>query len=280
MSESSMLSRLTTLVRRYWRDKRAIFGLAIVIIVIAAAFAAPLIAPYSPTALVADNLEAPSKQHVLGTDNLGRDMLSRVIWGSRTSLLFGLGAAVLSVGVGVTLGVLAGFFGGAIDIVISRLVELVLVIPRLFLILVAVALFGSNIWMSVLIVGLTIWPDNARLVRAQVLSLKERQFVEAAVATGAGRWRLMWFHLLPNAVEPVIPNTTLQIGYAILLEASLGFLGLGDPNRPGWGVMLRDAQIYLQSAWWMAVFPGAALALVISGFMFMGDGVSRVFNKE
>lgn len=269
-------SRLPGLVR----DWRATLGIIVVLAATVTALFASSLAPYSPTALVAGNLEPPSPDHLLGTDHLGRDLLSRLIAGSRTSMLFGLGAALISLTIGVFLGLLAGYLGGFIDLVISRLIELALVVPRLFLILVAVALFGNQLYISVAIVGLTIWPDTARLMRAQVLSLREHQFIEAARASGIGSFRMMFRHLLPNAMGPIIPNTTLQVGYAVLLEASLGFLGLGDPMRPGWGSMLRDAQVHLHTAWWFALYPGLFLAVLITGFMFAGDGVDRHLSRQ
>lgn len=267
-------------VGRFVRNRRSLVGLAIVLLAVAVAGLAPFISSYSPHALAGERLERPSREHLLGTDRLGRDVFSRLLWGTRVSLLFALGAASLSLVLGVVLGLVAGYFGGWTDHLLSRLFEIFLVLPRLFLILLVAALFGTKATLSVLVVGLTIWPANARLMRAQVMGLKARPFVEAAVAMGATHWRIMSTHLLPNALSPVVANTTLQIAGAILIEASLGFLGLGDVNLPSWGQMLQDAQTHLETAWWLAVVPGLAISMLVLGFTFLGDGIGRSLDPR
>ncbi|MBI4278125.1 MAG: ABC transporter permease [Armatimonadetes bacterium] len=268
------------LARRFLRDRRAVVGLAIVVMAALAAVLAPVISPHSPHALVGEGLARPGGRYVMGTDRLGRDVLSRLIWGTRISLLFALGAASLSLVLGVVLGLIPGYFGGWVDHLFSRVFEVFLTLPRLFLILLVSALFGTRATIGVVVVGLTIWPSNARLMRAQVMSLKARPFVEAATALGATPWRIMGRHLLPNAINPVVANTTLQIAGAILIEASLGFLGLSDVNLPSWGQMLRDAQAHLQKEWWLAVFPGLAISTLVLGFTFLGDGIGRSLDPR
>ncbi len=269
-----------SVLRRFLKDRRAVVGGAIVVLAVGLAVLAPIISPHSPHELAGRGFELPSTRYLLGTDRLGRDVLSRLIWGTRVSLLFALGAAGLSLVLGIAFGIIPGYFGGWVDHVFSRFFEVFLTLPRLFLILLVSALFGTRAALSAVVVGLTIWPSNARLMRAQVLGLRGRPFVEAARALGATPGRIMARHLLPNAMSPVIANTTLQIGGAILIEASLGFLGLGDANLPSWGQMLRDAQTYLQSAWWLAVSPGVSISLLVLGFTFLGDGIGRSLDPR
>ena len=178
---------------------------------------------------------------------------------------FALGAAALSFMVGVLVGAIPGYFGGVIDHIAGRFVEFFMMIPMLFLIILMSALLGANIFVAAFVVGITIWPSNARIARAQVLTLKQRMYVRAARASGAGHTRVLFLHILPNGIQPLVVNSTLQIGTAILFEASLSFLGLGDPNYPSWGQMLRESQPYLSSRWTYSIFPGLAIAwLVIS----------------
>ncbi|HBY93957.1 MAG TPA: ABC transporter permease [Chloroflexi bacterium] len=266
--------------RQYRRQVRAVLGLALVLLATVVGLLAGQLAPYSFSAMSDDLLQAPSLAHLMGTDQLGRDILSRVIWGTRVSLLFALGVAFISLLIGGLLGAIAGYYGGVLDAVLSRTFEVFLTIPRLFLIILIVALFGSNVLFAVLVVGITIWPANARITRAQVLTLKERPFVRAARASGAGDMRLLFRHILPNGLQPVIANSTLQMASAILIEASLSFLGLSDPNLPSWGRMLQEAQSYLQTQWWLAFFPGVAIALLVFGFTLLGDGVNYALDPR
>lgn len=266
--------------KQYSRQGRAVLGLGLVLLSIVVALAAPLLAPYSHSEMSDELLQAPSLAHLMGTDQLGRDILSRVVWGTRVSLLFAVGVASISLVVGVVLGAVAGYYGGVLDAVLSRAFEVFLTIPRLFLIILIVALFGSNVLFAVFVIGITIWPANARITRAQVLTLKERPFVRAARASGASDMRLLFRHILPNGLQPVVANSTLQMGAAILIEASLSFLGLGDPNLPSWGRMLQEAQSYLQTEWWLALFPGVAIALLVFGFTLLGDGVNYALDPR
>jgi len=195
-------------------------------------------------------------------------------------MTFGLLAAGLSMLIGTPLGLIAGYYGGWLDHVLSRFFEIILMIPAFFLLVMVVAIFGNNLDFEILIVGVTIWPANARIMRASVLSLKERKFVRAAVATGARKSRVVLRHILPNAIQPVITNTNLQIGQAILFEAGMAFLGLSDPNVISWGQMVNLGVYHLIDAWWLAFFPGLALTLLILGFNLTGDGVAAMFGLE
>jgi peptide/nickel transport system permease protein len=266
----------------FWKefrtDKAAVFGFAVVVFFAVLALVPWAFAPYSPTSIAFDQLKSPSGAHIFGTDDIGRDLLSRVIWGSRVSLLFGILAASLSLALGASLGLLSGYYGGWVDQILSRFFEVVLMIPAFFLLVMVVAIFGNNINFEILVVGITIWPANARIMRASVLSLKERQFVRAAVATGASRGRIIMQHILPNAIQPVIVNSSLQIGQAILFEAGMSFLGLSDPNVVSWGAMVNVGAFHLADAWWLAFFPGVALAILILSFNLIGDGVGKVYG--
>lgn len=271
-------------IRDFWiqykRQGRAIVGLGIVLLSVATALLAPVIAPYPHNEMSDQLLSPPSAAHLMGTDNLGRDIFSRVVWGTRVSLLFAIGVAAVSLVVGVVLGAIAGYYGGAIDATLSRTFEVFLMIPRLFLIILIAALFGTSIGFAVFVVGITIWPSNARITRAQVLTLKERPFVRAARASGASDFRILFRHILPNGIYPVVANSTLQMASAILIEASLSFLGLGDPNQPSWGQMLQNAQAYIQTQWWLAFFPGLAIATLVFGFTLIGDGVNYALDPR
>ena len=240
-----------------------------------AAVAAPVLTPYDPT----DTnprvlLQAPSGEHPLGTDDIGRDVLARVLYAGRTSLALAFGVATVAVGVGAVLGGIGGYFGGRVDAIVSLLVDTMLSVPALALAMVASAFVQLSTWRLVLILGLVSWPTVARLVRGQVLSLKEREHTEAARAVGAGDFRIIFRHLLPNAVTPVIVAATLLVAYAVLIESALSFLGFGlPPPTATWGGMLNDAQLYFQEAPWLAVWPGLAITLTVAGINFVGDGL-------
>ena len=254
-------------------------GLIILVISTGLAALAPVISPYDPFVQSDLLFLPPSGRHLLGTDNLGRDLLSRIIWGTRVSLLFGAGVSGISLLMGIVLGAIPGYFGGHIDDLFSRFFEIYLMIPTLFLTILVVSIFGANIVFAMVIVGLTLWPSNARITRAQVLSLKSRGYVLAATGAGASHVRIMFRHILPNGIYPVIVNSTLQIRNAILTEASLSFLGLSDPNQVSWGQILNVAQSHI-TAWWLAVFPGIARMMLVLAFSFLGEGVNFVMTPR
>jgi len=242
------------------------------------AIGAPYLAPYAENEQSYSILAAPSSVHLLGTDSIGRDTLSRIIYGSRVSMSFGFGVALLSLILGIVLGAFPGYFGGLIDDIFSRFFEMVLMIPSFFLIVLAVALFGSNIQTSMLIVALTTWPSNARITRAQVLTLKTRAFVQASVVSGAGHLRVLFRHVLPNGINPVIANSALQMANAVLIEASLSFLGLSDPNHVSWGTIIFGA-VENFNAWWLSM-AGVALMILTLGFNFAADGISYLLTPR
>jgi peptide/nickel transport system permease protein len=271
--------RRGALLRRFAEYRPGLFGAVIVAVFALVALFAAQIAPYGPFEEAAPVLVPPGEGVPLGSDSTGRDVLSSLIYGTRVALLFGVGVAGISLVLGVILGSIPAYFGGVVDDVFSRFYEFVLVIPQLVLIIVVTAFFGGNIIYTMIVVALTFWPANARITRAQVLSLRERTFVRAAVASGAGPFRVLFRHILPNGLYPVVANSTLQMGYAILFEASLSFLGLGDPNHPSWGQLLTQAQLR-PSAWWLVVFPGLAIMILVLGFNLMGDGVNHAINPR
>jgi peptide/nickel transport system permease protein len=253
-------------------------GLGLLVFVLLVACLAPVFAPYDPDALIGNLLEAPSKAHPFGTDNLGRDVFSRIIYGTRISLIIGTVAAMLSGVLGTSMGAIAGYFGGRTDVFLSQVIDVVLMIPSFFLILIVVALLGSSMVHVMVVIGLTSWPGNARLMRAQALSLRARTFVLAARASGESEWQILLRYIIPNGIFPVVSNTTMQVAAAILTEASLSFLGLGDPNVVSWGQMIFSGRTYITSAWWVAALPGLAIVITVAAFYMIGDGLNQVLN--
>lgn len=261
--------------RRFRRSRAGVLGLSLVVLLVVVALAAPLLAPRDPQTTSLVTLNPPGTPgHPLGTDNLGRDILSGVLWGSRVSLTVGVCAAATAVFLGVFIGSLAGFYGGWTDAVLGRVTELFQVIPRFVLALLVVALFGSGLWKLIAVIGILSWPQAARVVRGQVMALRGAAYVDAARVLGLRNVRIIFSEILPNVLAPVVVIGSLDVAGAILLEASLGFFGLGDPNLVSWGMMLNNAQAHLRQAWWMSVFPGLAISLAVLGFNLMGDGLN------
>ena len=257
------------------RDAWVWIGGAIVAALVIVALAAPLLARHDPNAInLVDALQPPSASHWMGTDRLGRDLCSRLLYGSRISLIVGVGSIGVAMLVGIALGLIAGWYGRWVDAVIMRFVDVMLCFPTFFLLLAIVALLGQSVTNIILIIGLTGWMGVARMVRAEVLSLKERDFVQAARVIGAGGNRIMWGHLLPNALSPVVVSATLGVGSAILVESGLSFLGLGiQPPTASWGNLLMDAKATLGVAWWQTAFPGLAILVTVLGFNLLGEGL-------
>jgi peptide/nickel transport system permease protein len=249
-------------------------GVGLTLALVMVAVFAGAIAPVDPFASVAPPLSPPSRAHALGTDDLGRDLLAGIVHGARTSLLVVLSVTLLASGIGVTLGAVAGYRGGSTDDVLMRLTEFVQVVPRFFLAVLIIALFGPGLDRLVLVLGLTSWPAIARVVRAETLSLARREFVEAAHALGAPAVRVLTRHVLPNALPAAVVVVSVNAGTVILMEAGLGFIGLGDPHSISWGYLANSAQRFLRVAWWMALFPGAAIALAVLGLNLLGDGLN------
>jgi peptide/nickel transport system permease protein len=266
--------------RRVLRGPLGAIGGLLVAAIGALALLGPLVLPGSPLAAAGAALQPPDAAHLLGTDDLGRDVLLGVVYGARVSLLAGGIAALTSALLGTVVGAAAGFYGPPLDDVLMRLTEVVQVAPRFFLAVLVAALFGPSLWYLALLLGLTFWPQTARLLRAQVLSLRQREYVVAARSVGLTSGRILVRHVLPNAASVVVITAALQVGAAILVEASLSFLGLGDRSQISWGYMLNNAQPFLRTAWWMSVFPGLALALTVLGTNLFADGVQAALEPK
>lgn len=268
--------RLT--LRRIGRDWWTVLGLISLCVFLTLGVIGPAVAPFGAREFAGPAFAPPSRQFLLGTDNLGRDVFSQILLGTRVTLLVAFGAAGVSLLLGTALGAIAGYFGGVIDDVLSRVFEVVLTVPRLFLVLLAVAFLGTSVWITIGVIGLTIWPVTARIMRAEVLSVRERAFVTAARAGGLGELAILWRHVVPNSLTAVIANTSLQMAVAVLLEAGLSFLGLGDPNQITWGQIIHAGQSYLKAAWWLTVMPGGVIVLLLVSLHLVGDGLSEAFD--
>jgi peptide/nickel transport system permease protein len=260
---------------RLVRNRRGALGGVVVAAMLVSGSLAPAIAPYSYSSQsLLQRLAPPSAAHWLGTDGFGRDVLTRVIWGSRVSLEIGFLATALSVAVGTLLGGVAGYFGRGTDTAIMRVADVFMSVPSLFLILVVVALFGASLTNTALVIGLVTWAHVARIVRGECLALRARDFVDAARALGASHGRILARHVLVNAVPVIIVQATLLLGQTILIESGLSYLGLGaQPPLPSWGNMVVEGRQFLSSAWWIATFPGLAIFVTVLGFNLFGDGL-------
>ncbi|HXG52547.1 MAG TPA: ABC transporter permease [candidate division Zixibacteria bacterium] len=251
----------------------------LLVFILIAIFAAPL-SPYDPFRLGDRPFLPPQWDHLMGTDDLGRDTFSRILHGTRVSLLVGFLAAAASFVVGTVIGSASGYFGGFVDDLLMRATEYVLVIPRFFLALLIIAMLGTGITKIIIVIGLLDWPEVARVVRAQFLTFKEREFVLAARVMGMRNWKIIFAEILPNAIPPAIVVGSFLVARAILLEAGLSFLGLGDPNLISWGMLLSDAQERIWSSVWLAVFPGLAISLLVLSINLVGDGINDVLNPK
>lgn len=268
--------------RRFARNRLAVLALCIVIVVTLAAIFAPLLAPYDPAAQNTTlSTRPPLGDRLLGTDQYGRDILSRLIFGARVSLSVGLAAVAILITVGTIMGSIAGYYGGAIDLTIMRFVDVMLSMPQFFLLLAIVAVFGPSLINTMVIIGLTSWMGTARLVRGQFLSLRNKEFVTAARVCGASDRRIMVKHLLLNTIPIIIVQATLSLSFAILVEASLSYLGLGaQPPTASWGNMLSDGKNFMRSAWWLTFFPGLAVFVTVLSFNLIGDGLREVLDPR
>jgi peptide/nickel transport system permease protein len=269
-------------LRHAARARLAPFGAAVLLIAVAAALLAPVVAPHDPLKQDLNRaLARPDRAHLLGTDNVGRDVLSRVIWGTRVSLVAGLGSVGIAVLVGGLLGLLAGYAGGRIDGLVMRLMDAVLSFPPLVLALALGAVLGAGLTGVVIALGVVYTPTFARLMRGQVLSITAREYVDAARALGVPGWRIAWSHVLPNATAPIVVQASLSVAFAILAEASLSFLGLGvQPPGASWGSMINAGRGYLQQAPWIVFGPGAALFVTVVGLNFVGDAVRDALDPR
>jgi peptide/nickel transport system permease protein len=277
-----------SLLRQALRSRRLVVGVIVIGLVIAMALLAPIVAPYSPFKQAPEfNLRPPFWReptgliHLLGTDALGRDLLSRIIYGSRISLLIGTVAVLLAGSIGVFLGLIAGYFGGAVETIVMRLVDTILSIPFILLAIVSASLFGQSLFGLITILGLTSWLGYTRIVRGVVLSLKNVPYVEAAHALGASEARTLLRHILPGVWTPVIVVASQQVGAMIIAESSLTFLGIGvPPEFPTWGAMIADGRGYVSVAWWVSTLPGLALMVTVLAVYFFGDGLRDVLDPR
>jgi peptide/nickel transport system permease protein len=269
-------------LRRLMRRRGAMLGLAIVVMFVALALFAPWIAPYDPIATSWSAVrKAPSMQYLFGTDEIGRDVLSRVVWGARASLLAGLVSVSISMALGVPVGLLAAYVGGWTDSLISRFTDAMLAVPFLILAIALAAFLGPSLSNAMIAIGVSATPIFIRLTRAQVLAMKVEDFVEAARAVGNPHWRIALRHILPNVLPPLIVQASLAIAAAIIAEASLSFLGLGQqPPAPSWGSMLNTAKNYVDNAPWMAVWPGLSIFLLVLSFNLLGDGLRDALDPK
>lgn len=270
------------LLKKILANPLAKAGFVIIMLVFALAVLAPWIAPYDPDAIdVKAILLSPSWQHWMGTDGLGRDVMSRMLYGGRISLLVGLVAVGISTAIGILLGALAGYYRGWVDILIMRLVDIMLSIPSFFLILAVIAFLTPNIINIMIVIGLTSWMGVTRLVRAEFMSLSQREFILASKTLGAKDFRLIFKHLLPNSLTPIIVSAVLGVASAVLMESGLSFLGLGvQAPQASWGNILTDGKEYIQFAWWLSLFPGMAILMTVLGYNLLGEGLRDALDPR
>ncbi len=261
-------------------QKAVSLGVVLLGVILVLAVAADLVAPGDPLRTVGPALRPPGPSYWLGTDDLGRDIFSMIVHGARTSLTVGAATALMAAVIGTLVGGISGYFSGAIDDALMRLTEFFQVTPRFFLATLAVVLFGPKLWLIVAVLGATFWPGPARILRSQVMALRNREFVVAARALGAPELYILVRHILPNALPPVVVAAGLQVGWAILTEASLSFLGLGDRNLPSWGQILSSAQPFMRTAWWLGFFPGLSLVATVFGANLLADWLNRQLDPR
>jgi len=281
MAPENTTSKQTAL-KRLMRNRLAIGGGSIILALVFVALFSPWLAPCDPSLIDTSNiLLPPSGEHWLGTDELGRDILSRMIYSSRISLLIGFVAVGIATLIGIMVGAVAGYYGRWVDGTLMRFVDLMLCFPTIFLILAVIAILEPSIWNIMIVIGVTSWMGVARLVRAEFLTLKEREFVLASRAVGAGDLRIIFRHILPNALAPVFVSAVLGVGTAILIESALSFLGIGvQPPTPSWGNMLTSGKDNIEIAWWLSFFPGMAILLTVLGYNLLGEGLQDALNPR
>ncbi len=270
------------ILRRIYKNNLALIGMIILIPMFLCAVFAPLIAIHSPFEPdLKQVLACPSFSHPFGTDTLGRDVFSRVVYGSRVSLVVGFVSVGISVLMGIAIGAISGYYGGILDETIMRFVDLMMCFPVFFLILAVIALLEPSIWNIMIVIGLTGWMGIARLIRAEILSIKHKEYVLAAKAVGLSEMRIIFKHVLPNAMSPAYVVATLGIGGAILMESALSFLGIGvQPPTPSWGNILTQAKDNIEVAWWLSLYPGLAIFLTVMGYNLLGEGLRDIFDPR
>lgn len=272
------------MIKEILSNKQIIFGVIVIVFMFSVAILAPIMATHDPYKLdlsPEERLQPPSREHWFGTDDLGRDLLSRMVYGARISLSVGFIAVAIMLIIGVIIGTLAGYYGGWVDNLIMRFVEIMMCFPRFYLILMILAFLGPSIVYVMVVIGFTSWMGLTRLVRAEFLSLREREFAVAAKALGASDLRIAFRHILPNALAPVFVSATLSVGGAILIESSLSFLGIGvQIPVPSWGNIISTGRFYIDSAWWITVFPGLAILITVLSFYIVGEGLRAILDPR
>lgn len=266
--------------KKVWMIFPLRLGLIFLSLLLLLAVIGPLLEPYDPWVLNDQILAPPGEKHLLGSDQYGRDLLSRILDGTRTSLIVGFIAAGISGIIGTLVGAVSGFFGGKFDQFFTFVINIFDMTPTFFLILIVIALFGGSIVNVMIVIGLTTWTSNARLMRTQAVSLRQRNFVKGAQTIGEGKWSILFRHVLPNGIYPIVVNTTMNISGAILTEASLAFLGLGDRNIISWGQIIADGRGFISNGWWVSTFPGLATVLCVWTFFLLGDGLNRLLTPK
>lgn len=275
------MTKIQKALRAIVSDKQLLFGLIGIAVLLLIILFQGVLETHDPYDYGPDSLAAPGiNGHLLGTNKLGQDVYSMLIAGVSTSLKVALISSLISALIGILLGGAAGFLGGKVDMVLSELINVFMMIPTFFLELMIIAMFGNSITNVMIVIGLTSWASNAKLMRAQALSLRERTFVKSAIVMGETRLQILFNYIIPNGIFPVIANTTMGMSGAILTEASLSFLGLGDVNVISWGQMIYDGKSYITSAWWIATFAGIAIVLTVITFYMLGDGLNHVLNPK
>ncbi len=277
-----------TLLRRLIRRRTALFGLSVVAIVALTALLAPLVSPFDPLEQdIGQRLREPGwadaqgRVHPLGTDHLGRDILARIVFGSRVALVVGLAAVSISGVLGLVIGLVAGYFGRLVDDILMRLADIQLAFPFILLAIAVIGVLGPSLENIIIVIGVSSWVVYARVVRGEVLSIREREFVQAAIALGSRNWRIIVRHVLPNTFTPWLVVATLDMARVIVIESALSFLGLGvQPPTPTWGGMLADGRVYLSTAWWLATFPGLAILFTVLGINLFGDGLRDTLDPR
>ncbi|MBW2148817.1 MAG: ABC transporter permease [Deltaproteobacteria bacterium] len=277
----ALRDKLWAFWKGYRRNAGAVFALFFLIILVILAVFADLIAKYGPMDTgIGPPLQPPGSQFLMGTDDLARDIFSGVVHGARVSLIVGFTAAFTATLIGVIIGSISGYFGGSTDYLLTKLCELFQSVPRFLFALVIVVFFGNTVWNVVVVIGILSWPRTGRLVRSEFLRLRETEFVMAAQAVGMSSARIIFKHILPNVMHVILVTASLEVGAAIITEAGLSFLGAGDPNLMSWGRMLHNAQAFLRTAWWMAIFPGCGIFFTVLSMNLIGDGLNDALNPR
>ena len=279
--EVEYMEKMKKICKTIKGDRQLLAGMIGIVILLALVILAPVVASENPHHYGKDILNSLGQNgHLLGTNHMGQDIYSMIIYGVRTSLRVAVISALISGVLGVLIGGVAGFFGGKVDTFVSELINVFMMLPSFFLILLIIALFGNSITNVMVVIGITTWPSNAKLMRAQALSLRQRTFVKSAEAMGETKLQILFKYILPNGIFPVIANTTMGMSNAILTEAGLSFLGLGDPSIISWGQMIYTGKQYITSAWWISAFAGIAIVITVLVFYLLGDGLNHVLNPK